>query len=92
MYDQSYIFLLPAVHRHNPLSVDQLTLFAAGLTCMCSACLYELKHRAKACPAPHAGQEQVQFQSELFYCTVRLHILQQALFAWRCRGSGSAPP
>jgi hypothetical protein len=70
MYDQSYIFPLPAVYGRNPLSVTQLSLFAAGLTCMCSACLYEPSHRAKACPASQPGQEQVQFQPVLFYCTV----------------------
>lgn len=46
MYDQSYIFPLPAVYGRNPLSVTQLSLFAAGLTCMCSACLYEPSLRA----------------------------------------------
>ena len=91
MYDQSYIFPLPAVHSHNPTSVTQVSLFAAGLTCMCSACLHG-KHRAKSYPASYAGREQVQFPSALFYCTSCLHMLQQVLFAWRCRGSGTAPP
>ncbi len=69
MYDQSYIFPLPAVHSHSPVSAAEMSLFAAGLTCMCSARLYKTKHRAKAWPASYAGQEQTQFPSALFYFT-----------------------